>query len=355
MVFVSEWYGLLKLALVPLMKCTCEMYAPIRHATSAKTAPLCVKISNNMNKHTIQSDWLQAFRSVAAHLSISAASKELNLDKSQVSKRVALLEHKLGATLFARSTRKVALTPAGLAYLDHAQRVLAELDAGEELLRSLRTDLSGRIRLTAPVSWGQRVLAPCLPDFLRQHPGIEIDLILSDQKMDLARDNIDLALRWTAKPSAGLSSTPIAPISWHLAASYGYLAANGTPKTPADLTKHQCFCYWRESADDRWEFVDRTTEQRHSVQAQGRFHANNPEAVLAAAIQSLGIALLPDYLCEEAFEQQTLIRLLPAYQPLTRFGSHMHAQAPAERALLPRNRALLGFLQTALALPARAA
>ncbi len=304
-----------------------------------------------MGKHTIQSDWLESFQAVASTLNISAAGKQLGLDKSQISKRIALLEHKLSATLFARSTRRVALTPAGVAYLGHAKRVLAELDAGEELLRSLRTDLSGRIRLTAPVSWGQRVLAPCLPEFLRQHPGIEIELILLDQKMDLAQDNIDLALRWTAKPSAGLSSMPIAAIYWHLAASYSYLAANGTPKSPRDLTKHQCFCYWRESLDDRWEFEERSNQERHSVQAQGRFHANNPEAVLAAASQGLGIALLPDYLCNEPFEQETLIRLLPAFQPLTRFGSHMYAQAPVERALLPRNRALLTYLQSALSRP----
>lgn len=306
-----------------------------------------------MSKDTIQSDWLQAFRAVASTLSISAASKELGLDKSQVSKRIALLEHKLGATLFARSTRKVALTPAGLGYLDHAQRALCELNAGEELLRSLRTDLSGRIRLTAPVSWGQKVLANCLPDFLRQHPGIEIELILSDQKMDLAREHIDLALRWTAKPSEGLSSIPIAPIQWHLAASYAYLSTHGTPKAPVDLTTHQCFCYWRENADDRWEFEDRANGQRHSVQAHGRYHVNNPEAVFAAASQGLGIALLPDYLCEQAFEQQSLIRLLPGFLPMTRFGSHMHAQAPTERSILPRNRALLVYLQTTLALPSR--
>lgn len=301
-----------------------------------------------MSKQAIQSDWLQAFRAVASTLSISAASKDLNLDKSQVSKRIALLEHKLGATLFARSTRKVALTPAGLAYLAHAQRVLSELDAGSETLLSLRTELSGRIRLTAPVSWGQRVLAQCLPDFLRQHPGVEIELILSDQKMDLAREHIDLALRWTAKPSEGLSSVPIALIQWRLAASYAYLAAKGTPKHPMDLQSHECLCYWRENSDERWELEARHGGEQHSIQVHGRYHVNNPEAVLVSALQGFGIALLPDYLCDSAMEQHSLIRVLPDFKPLTRFGSYMYAQATSERMLLPRNRALLGYLQTSL-------
>lgn len=300
-----------------------------------------------MGISAIQSEWLQSFLAVAQHLSISAASQYLNLDKSQVSKRIALLEHKLGATLFARSTRKVALTPAGLAYLDHAQRALAELDAGAELLRSLRTDLSGLIRITAPVSWGQRVLSQLLPDFLRLHPGVNLELILADQKMDFARDHIDLALRWTAKPSEGLSCIPIASIEWHLAASYAYLAAQGTPLRPEDLLSHQCLCYWRDNADEHWEFEERVSAAHHSVKVHGRYHVNNPEAVLSAAMQGMGVALLPDYLCDSAFELQSLLRVLPNHKPLTRFGSHMYAQAPVERMLLPRNQALLQYLQTA--------
>ena len=327
-----------------------SVYAALGQATSDGLTSVCVKIGNNMKSEAIHSEWLHSFRAVAHHLSVSAASQELNLDKSQVSKRVALLEHKLGVTLFARSTRKIALTAAGLAYLDHAQRALTELDAGAELLRNLRTELTGPIRITAPVSWGQRVLAKCLPDFLNQHPGIEIEVLLADQKIDLARENIDVALRWTASPSKGLSSIPLAPIFWYLTASYAYLAAQGTPKLPDDLLRHQCLCYWRENSDERWEFLENRTAQHHSVQVHGRYHINHAEAVLAAALQGLGIALLPDYLCNAALEQQSLIRVLPDYTPVTRFGTHIYVQASAERMLLTRNRVLLRYLQTELGL-----
>ena len=122
----------------------------------------------------ISSDMLSTFIKVAETLSVSRSAQALGVGKSVVSKRVAQLEEAVGATLFSRSTRHVALTPAGETYLEHARRALAEIAAGEERLRALRSDLTGRIRITAPVSWGQRVLCRLLPEFLRVHPGIEI-------------------------------------------------------------------------------------------------------------------------------------------------------------------------------------
>ena len=121
----------------------------------------------------VSSDMLAAFVKVVDCTGVSNAALELGVGKSVVSKRVAQLEQLVGATLFARSTRRIALTPAGEAYADFARRALAELSAGEERSRALRSELTGRIRLSATVSWGQRVLAVKLPVFLRLHPAIE--------------------------------------------------------------------------------------------------------------------------------------------------------------------------------------
>ena len=195
---------------------------------------------------TVSFNMLLAFLKVAERLSVSAAADDLGISKSQISKRVALLEGQIGATLFSRSTRKVALTPAGETYLEFARRAVAELLAGEERLLALRSELSGTIRLTAPVSWGQRVLAKRLPEFLRLHPAIEIELEFSDQLVDLARHRIDIALRWSATTQQDMHCTALNPIGWLLAASPGYLADAGIPKHPEDLTEHACFSYWRE-------------------------------------------------------------------------------------------------------------
>ena len=299
---------------------------------------------------TISSDMLQAFVKVAERLSVSAAADDLGTSKSQVSKRVAQLEGQVHATLFSRTTRKVALTPAGETYVEFARRAMAEMQAGEERLLAMRSELSGNIRVTAPVSWGQRVLAKRLPEFLRLHPAIEIQLELSDHLVDLARQRIDMALRWSATTQQEMHTILLAPIGWLLAASPSYLAQAGVPRRPEDLTGHACFSYWREQSDDTWalRIEDRRKRAvRKEVRVRSRYHVNNPEAVSDAAIQGLGIALLPDYLCDQALKEGLLVQVLPDWTPQTKFGSHITAVVAPERMLLSRNRVLLDFLREA--------
>lgn len=291
----------------------------------------------------INTDMLAAFVKVAETSSVSRSAQALGVGKSVVSKRIAQLEEMVGTTLFSRSTRRVALTPAGETYLDHARRALAEMAAGEERLRALRSDLSGRIRVTAPVSWGQRVLSRRLPEFLRLHPGIEVELMLADRVMDVAYERIDLALRWSAAAAQpDLNATPVAVVNWMLAASPAWLAMVGEPQTPADLPALPCLFYWREPADDWWTLVD--GERRERVHVRSRYHVDNPEAVLEACLQDLGVALLPDYLCADALLEGRLVRVLSGWTPQTRFGNHITALVPPERLRLPRNRELVRFL-----------
>lgn len=293
----------------------------------------------------VSSDMLAAFVKVADRASVSGAAAELGVGKSVVSKRVAQLEAVVGATLFARSTRRIALTPAGEAYADYARRALAEIGAGEERLRALRSELGGRIRLSATVSWGQRVLAKALPEFLRRHPAVEVELQLADRMVDVAYERVDLALRWSvATPPQGLSCEPVARVAWQLVAAPGYLQSTGTPATPAELAGHECLCYWREASDDHWALAAPGAPLAR-VRVHGRYHVDNPEAVTDAAVAGLGIALLPDYLCAAALDDGRLLQVLPGWTPQTKFGPVITAVATAERMRLPRNRALVGFLQ----------
>ena len=294
----------------------------------------------------ISTDMLAAFVRVAEHLSVSAAAADIGVGKSVISKRIAQLEAAVKATLFSRSTRRVALTPAGEAYLAFARRALAEVATAQERLRELRVDLTGQIRLTAPVSWGQRVLAKRLPEFLRLHPGVEIELQLTDRLMDIAYERIDLALRWTVLPSPELRVVAVAGVEWVIAAAPGYLAAAGTPRVPADLSAHACMCYWRENSDDAWVLA--AGEQREQVRVRGRYHANNAEAVCDAALDGLGLALLPSYLCDDALDDGRLLRVLPEWTPQTKFGTVITAVATPERMRFSRNQALLEFLKEQL-------
>jgi len=298
---------------------------------------------------TLTTDMLAAFVKVAETLSVSAAAVELGVGKGLVSKRIAQLEARVGATLFARSTRRVSLTPAGDAYLDGARRALAEVAGAEERVRGLREQLTGEIRITAPVSWGQRVLARRLPEFLKLHPGIRVELQLADRLMDVAHERIDLALRWTVSATPpGLASVPVAEVAWALAAAPAYLDGAGRPQRPADLAAHPGLCYWRETGDDRW-LLERTGDgARAAVRVDSRYHVNNPEAVADAAIAGLGIAMLPGYLCVGAMLDGRLARVLPDWVPVTRYGTRIVAVAAPERLGLARNRALLRWLQSGL-------
>ena len=290
---------------------------------------------------------LAAFVKVADNASVSRAALELGVGKSVVSKRVAQLEELIGATLFARSTRRIALTPAGEAYAEFARRALAEMGAGEERLRALRSELTGCIRMSATVSWGQRVLACKLPEFLRLHPAIEVELQLVDRMVDIAYERIDIALRWSTTPPPGLMCEPVAVVGWSVVAAPGYLADAGTPLAPADLARHSCLCYWREASDDLWALAH--AGQMVRVRVHGRYHVDNPEAVAEAAIAGLGVAMLPNYLCQDELADGRLVRVLPGWAPQTKFGSLISAVSTAERMRLSRNQVLLSFLRQQLA------
>lgn len=291
----------------------------------------------------ISADMLASFAKVAETLSVGRSAQALNVTKSVVSKRIAQLEAHLGVTLFSRSTRHIALTSAGELYLEHAKRALAELRAAEELILASRSEIQGRIRITAPVSWGQRVLCRVLPEFLKLHPGIEIELTLADRMVDVAQERFDLALRWSASlPKQDLVNTAIAKINWLLTASPSYLALHGEPLSPADLCQHSTLFYWREPSDQWWLMSEGQVQQR--VPVRSRYHVDNPEAVLEACLQGLGIAQLPDYLCAQAVNEGCLKQVLPAWIQQTRFGNLITAIAPPERMRILRNRLLIDFL-----------
>ncbi len=301
----------------------------------------------------ISTDMLAAFLKVAECRSVSQAADSLDVAKSLISKRIAQLEERLETTLFSRSTRKVALTPAGETYVDYAKRALAEVADGMERVRSLRTELSGNLRLTAPVSWGQRVLAKHLPEFLKMHPNLEIDLMLNDRMMDMATERIDVALRWSSHSHHERHGTPLTEIKWFLTAAPAYIAQYGLPAEPVELNDHACLYYRRDNTDDHWTLQHNLAAKQSAlrnveVNVGGRYRVDNPEVVLESATAGIGIALLRDYRCVQAIEKGILVKVLTPWTPLTKFGTHIAALCPPERKKISRNQALIDFLQRSL-------
>ena len=292
----------------------------------------------------ISADMLLAFVKVAENLSVSKTAIAMAVGKSVISKRIAQLESHLGATLFSRSTRQVALTSAGEAYLEHAKKALLAMSAGEEMLTALRSDLNGKIRVTAPVSWGQRILSKKVPEFLRIHPGVELELILSDRMMDLALERIDVAFRWsTSQDKKELYTKTVTVIEWMLVCAPPYMALQGEPMSPEALENHSCLFYWKSTSDDWW--ILQLGPEFKRVKVKSRYHVDNPEAVLEACLQGLGVGLLPAYLCKDAILDGTLLKVLPGWMPRTRFGNQITALIPPDRMRVHRNKVFMDFMQ----------
>ena len=310
-------------------------------------------MTSERQQRPISTDMLSAFLKVAQSSSVSQAAAALDVSKSLVSKRIAQLEERLGATLFSRSTRKIALTPAGEAYLEFAQRAVNEISSGLERVRVLKTELTGTLRLTAPVSWGQRVLAKQLPEFLRLHAALQVELRLADRVMDIAAERIDIAFRWSSAAGPEFRSTPMITVEWFLTASPLYLSVHGMPASPRDLANHSCLYYRRDSSDDTWTLIsegakpDQATESV-TVKVNGRYRVDNPEAVYESAVAGLGVALLPDYLCEDAIRNGALVKVLTGWTAKTKFGTQVVALSTPERMKFTRNQALLDYLKLAL-------
>ena len=275
-----------------------------------------------------------AFVRVVETGAFSRAAERMGMAKSILSRRVARLEEQLGARLLTRSAQGAAPTDVGQSYFERASRVLAELEAAEEVVAEAVTQIAGPIRLSAPLSFGVQHLAPALAEFAAAHPKVELDISFDDRAVDLVGGGYDLAVRIGALKDSALIARRIAPVRKVAAASPAYLAAHGRPRHPRDLARHEILLYakevWRFRVGKEWEYVRR----------RPRLRADNGEMLRAAAIDGLGICLLPSFIAAPAFESGALEPVLADF-PLDEGA--LHAVMPS-RATTARVRALVDFL-----------
>ena len=181
---------------------------------------------------------LQVFSRVAALGSLSAAARALGMSQTMATRHMAALEDRLGVKLVHRTTRRITLTEPGRRYLDSIERILEELEEADATAVAERVEVSGTLRLNAPVSFGVRVLAPMLPDLCARHPGLSVDLGLNDRMVDLVEEGWDVALRIGRLTQGDLIARRLAPCRMALAAAPSYLSARGTPRRVEDLAGH---------------------------------------------------------------------------------------------------------------------
>jgi DNA-binding transcriptional LysR family regulator len=233
------------------------------------------------------------FASVVEHRSFSGAADAIGVSKATVSKAVTRLEAHLGQSLFHRTSRRLTLTENGKGLAEHAARILAEAVAAEEAAYDAATAPSGLVRLSAPMTLGVARVAPLIAEFLELHPGIEIDLNLSDTRVDIVAEGYDIALRIADLPDSSLRTRRLGPITVHVVASPGYFDRRGRPTHPAQLGEHPCFAYTNTSGP--WRFFGPGGAEA-AVRPAGQLTSNSGDAMLPALRAGLGIGLLPDFI-----------------------------------------------------------
>ena len=251
---------------------------------------------------------MRAFSRVAELGSFTRAADELGLSRAMVSTHVHRLEQRFGLKLLNRTTRKVALTPAGSDYLGHCRRVFAELAAAEETLRRGKEQPTGRVCVDVPGSFGRHILLPALPEFLARYPGIDLELRFNERVVDLIRDGVDLAVRAGTVTDPDVVAHRISGSRWITCASPLYLGRHGRPQTIADLADHVLIgSIPSDGTHPRpWHFAD----DRLTVELKFRMTVNEAEAVMLAAARGVGITQTMDLLAARELVDGNLVPVL---------------------------------------------
>jgi len=257
---------------------------------------------------------LAVFAKVAELRSFALAAKNLEISKATVSKAIARLEKKLGARLFNRTSRRIALTNAGQRLADRAGRILAEGEAAESEALVQSANPRGLLRLAVPMSFGLKEVAPLLPEFLTKYPEISVDLHLSDAVVDLIGAGFDAALRIAALPDSSLRARRLRDVNRYLLATPDYLKRHGRPTHPRDLARHACLCYAYLPTPDVWSFVNDAGEEVQ-IRPTGPLRANNADALAPALCAGLGLAVQPDFVVGDALADGSLQLVMPDWSP----------------------------------------
>lgn len=287
---------------------------------------------------------IECFIAVAESASFVRAAEAIGLSKTAVSRSVLELEQRLGARLLQRSTRRVSLTPAGADYLARCKQVVQALDEADALAGSDAAGVAGLLRVQAPMSFGQRFLAPLWPRLLARHPALRLEVRLSDQLLDLADEPFDLALRISDRQPLELVGRRLGATRLVACAAPAYLARHGEPMHPDELAAHAVVGYSYAAEGDLWQFEGE--DGPVAVRTVARLCANNGETCLAAACAGLGIVLQPHFLLADSLRRGELVPVLRRYR-LRSIG--IHAVYPSRRQLPMKVRAAIDFLAGALA------
>ena len=292
-------------------------------------------------------DAMRLFVRVAELGSFSAVAQQLDVARSVVTRQVAALETHLGAKLMLRSTRRLALTAAGSAYLEKCRVILNLVEAAETGIAEDRATPRGRIRISLPLSFGLKRVAPLLLEFSERYPEVSLDMDYSDRRVHLIEEGIDLSIRITRRLAGSDVARRIGTSQLKTIASPDYLARHGRPRHPAELSGHECLGYTIGGEAQVWPYLVEGVRSDFPVRA--RINANNGEFLTAAAVRGLGIACQPDFIVADDLAAGRVETVLDEF-PIPEMG--IYAMLPSNRQIPHRVRVLTDFLATRIAEPA---
>ena len=283
---------------------------------------------------------MEAFVRVVELGGFTEAAKKMGVSKSAISKHVAALEARLGARLLNRTTRRVNPTEIGLAYYDRASRVLSDAVEADAMASSMQASPKGELRVSGPLSFGVRHLAPAVAAFLNEYPEVSARVTLDDRFVELVAEGYDLAIRVGALPDSSLMAKKLGESAMTLIAAPRYLERRGWPATVDALAEHDLLHYSNLSSGNVWKLRGAHGEEKQ-LRATGRLTFNNGDALLRAAEDGLGVALSPAFISAEALRAGQVVEILQDARPEP---VGVWAVYPSGRFLQPKLRVFIDFL-----------
>ncbi len=265
------------------------------------------------NRETIgRSGEMEIFATVVGKGSLSAAARVVGLSPSAVSRVIARLEDRLGVRLLIRTTRAIALTPEGEDYHRAALRILRDLDESEQHIADQAAP-RGRLRVSSTHAHGRKILVPLLGEFLARYPAINVDLSITDTRIDLIEERADVAIRIGPLPDSDLTARRLGDSARAVVASPAYLEKHGMPMVPEDLLRHNCIGFNFRRASPAWPF--KRDGEIFTLEPGGNIEVNNGDTVVQLALEGIGIGRVGTFNVAHHLVDGTLIELLADYNP----------------------------------------
>jgi len=286
--------------------------------------------------------FLATFVRVVELRSFSAAARSLGQTPSAVSRQISRLESELGVRLLVRTTRKLQLSEIGERVYRACENMMSAAESVSDIAGQFIEKPHGLVRASAPMTYGKIVVSPHVTSFLRDHPDVDVQLLLTDHNVDLIDDAVDFVIRIDRTPPPNLIAKPLSPVQYVLCASKIYLSEMGYPLTPGELSAHNCLFFGETPSDNRWCF-HRDGEEVF-VTVRGRFIINHSEAMIEAVKEGAGIGFLPHFTARSSLQRNEVIQLFPDWELVTPYSGTAWLLYLPNRHLPPKVRVFIDHL-----------